>query len=135
MTDQLAVTKGLLVTIEAEPGRESDLEARLRSSLAAVQQEPDTIAWLALRLGPTSFAVVDVFPDDAGRQFHLDAGKARLADEALRDMLASTPSFTITDVVAAKSRPPHPKWPRPDSRPPQPTWPRPSSRPLHRKRP
>jgi predicted SnoaL-like aldol condensation-catalyzing enzyme/quinol monooxygenase YgiN len=96
------VTKGLLVTFEAKPGREADLEAALRSGLAEVRKEPDTIAWLAIRLGPTTFAVADVFPDDAGRQFHLDAGKDRLLDDTLSDLLVAPLSFTYTDVVAAK---------------------------------
>lgn len=96
------VTKGLLVTIEAKPGREADIEATLRSGLAEVRKEPNTIAWLAIRLGPTTFAVADVFPDDAGRQFHLDAGKDRLTDDTVSDLLAAPPSFTYTDVVAAK---------------------------------
>jgi quinol monooxygenase YgiN len=96
------VTKGLLVRLEAKPGREADVEASLRSGLAAVLEEPDTTAWLAIRLGSTSFAVVDAFPDDAGRQFHLDAGKIRVTSDAFMDMLAGPPSFTHTDVVASK---------------------------------
>lgn len=96
------VTKGLLVTIEAKPGRGADIEATLRSGLAEVRKEPDTIAWLAIRLGPTTFAVADVFPDDAGRRLHLDAGMDRLTDGALSDLLAAPPSVTYTDVVAAK---------------------------------
>jgi quinol monooxygenase YgiN len=96
------VTKGLLVRLEVRPGREADLEAALRASLAAVLKEPDTTAWLAIRLGPTSFAVVDAFPDDAGRQFHLDAGKIRITDKAFTEMLAGPPSITHYDIVAAK---------------------------------
>jgi hypothetical protein len=96
------VTKGLFVRLEAKPGREADLEASLKSGLAAVLEEPDTTAWLAIRLGPTSFAVVDAFPDDAGRQFHLDAGKSRVTNAAYMEMLAGPPSFTHTDIVASK---------------------------------
>ncbi|MEV6927218.1 antibiotic biosynthesis monooxygenase [Dactylosporangium sp. NPDC051485] len=96
------VTKGLLVRIEAKPGRDGEVEARLRSGLDAVLREPDTTAWLALRLGPTTFAVVDVFPHEAGRQFHLDAGRVRIEDESMRELLAAPPTFEFTDVVAAK---------------------------------
>ena len=96
------VTKGLLVQLEVRPGREADLEAALRASLAAILEEPDTTAWLAIRLGPTSFAVVDAFPDDAGRQFHLDAGKIRITDDAITEMLAGPPTITPYDIVASK---------------------------------
>ncbi|MGI5227982.1 putative quinol monooxygenase [Actinoallomurus sp. CA-142502] len=96
------VTKGLMVRVEAKPGRETEVEALLKAGLTAVLEEPDTIAWLAIRLGPTSFAVVDAFPDEAGRQFHLEAGKIRVTDDAAMDLFAAPPSFTYTDVVAAK---------------------------------
>lgn len=92
---------GLFVRLEAKPGSEADVEARLRAGLAAVLEEPDTTAWLALRLGPTSFAVVDAFPHETGRQFHLEAGKYRVNGE-LAQLLAEPPSFTFTDVVAVK---------------------------------
>ena len=95
------VTKGLLVRIEAKPGRDGELEEHLKAGLAAVLKEPDTTVWLALRLGPTSFAVVDAFPDDDGRQFHLEAGKVRVSDN-LSELIAEPPTFTYTDIVAAK---------------------------------
>src|SRR5215217_6594087 len=97
----VTVTKGLFVRIEAKPGREGELAEHLEAGLAAVLAEPDTTVWLALRLGPTSFAVVDAFPHDAGRQFHLEAGKVRLSGN-LSELLAEPPTFTYTDVVAAK---------------------------------
>lgn len=99
------VRVGLLVRLEAKPGREADVEARLKAGLAAVLEEPDTTAWLAIRLGPSSFAVVDAFPHEAGRQFHLEAGKARLADASATELFAEPPSFTYTDVLAAKLPP------------------------------
>lgn len=96
------VTKGLFVGIEAKPGREAEVEAQLQAGLAAVLEEPDTTAWLAIRLGPTTFAVVDAFPHEAGRQFHLGAGRERLNDNAAMDLYAAPPSITFTDIVAAK---------------------------------
>ncbi|NUR99463.1 MAG: antibiotic biosynthesis monooxygenase [Kribbellaceae bacterium] len=96
------VTKGLFVKIEAKPGREAELEERLRSARAAILEEPDTVAWFAIRLGPTSFAVVDAFPHEEGRQFHLEAGKARVRQQSMQELLAEPPSFTHTDIIAAK---------------------------------
>jgi predicted SnoaL-like aldol condensation-catalyzing enzyme len=96
------VTKGLFVRLEVKAGREADLEAALKAGAAAVLAEPDTTAWLAIRLGPTSFAVVDAFPDEAGRQYHLDSGRSRVTGDGFLDMLVGPPTFTPTDVVAAK---------------------------------
>ena len=36
-----------------------------------VNQEPATVAWFAIRLGPSEFGIFDAFLDDAGRQAHL----------------------------------------------------------------
>ena len=95
------VKVGFFVRIEAKPGKEAEVQARLRSALAAVEQEPDTTVWLALRLGPTTFAVVDAFPHEAGRQAHLEAGRKRLMDRA-PELFAEPPSIAHTEVIAAK---------------------------------
>jgi hypothetical protein len=92
---------GLFVRIEARPGKEAEVEARLRSALGAIEQEPDTTVWLAIRLGPTTFAVVDAFPHESGRQAHLEAGRARLA-HAAPGLFAEPPSIQHTDILAAK---------------------------------
>jgi hypothetical protein len=42
------------------------------------RDEPGTIAWFDLRLGPSTFVIFDAFPDDAGRQAHL-SGKVAAA--------------------------------------------------------
>ena len=48
------VTVGLYVTLEAQPGREDDVAAFLQGAVPLVNQEPQTTAWFALRLGPTT---------------------------------------------------------------------------------
>jgi hypothetical protein len=44
-----------------------------RSSRIACMAGTRNTVWPAMRLGPTSFGVVDAFPDDAGRHAHLAA--------------------------------------------------------------
>ena len=58
------VTVGLLVRIEALPGKQEDVAAFLRSGLALVLEEPDTTSWFAMRMGPTTFGIFDAFLDD-----------------------------------------------------------------------
>jgi quinol monooxygenase YgiN len=95
------ITVGLLLRIEAEPDRVDEVEAMLTAAVEKVEQEEATTIWLALRLGPTSFAVVDAFPDEAGRQAHLSANGDALA-KAAAEMFAQPPSIQRTDVLAAK---------------------------------
>jgi hypothetical protein len=48
-------TVGLLVVLEAKAGKEDALVSFLTGALPLVQQEPETTAWFAARLGPARF--------------------------------------------------------------------------------
>ena len=96
------VTKGLIVRLEAKPGMEAELASFLRDALPLVQAEGETIVWFALRAASSSFASVDVFPDDAGRQAHIDGAVARALLGRADELLAAPPQIEATDVLAAK---------------------------------
>jgi quinol monooxygenase YgiN len=95
------VTVGLMLRIEAKPDKVGEVEAMLTAALDKVAKEVATTVWLALRLGPTLFAVVDAFPDDAGRQVHLSANADALK-RAADELFTEVPSIERTDVIAAK---------------------------------
>jgi quinol monooxygenase YgiN len=65
------VTVGLLVRLEAKPGKEAEVESFLKSGLALVQEEPETTVWFAIRMGQSTFGIFDAFPDQSGRKAHL----------------------------------------------------------------
>ena len=65
------VNLGLLVRLEAKPGKESEVENFLRESLLMAQEEPLTITWFAIRLGPSTFGLLKDLPNETGRQEHL----------------------------------------------------------------
>jgi quinol monooxygenase YgiN len=96
------VTVALLVRLEAKPGKEKEVEEFLNSGLALVQEEPDTTAWFALRLGPSTFGIFDAFPDDSGRQAHLSGRVAAALMAKASDLLAQPPAIEKIDVLAAK---------------------------------
>ena len=92
----------LYVRLEAKPGKEDEVEAFLKAGLPIVMEEPATVAWFGLRLGPTTFGIFDAFPDEAGRQAHL-SGKVAAALMAQADELFSEPpSIEKVDVLASK---------------------------------
>ena len=62
------VKTALFVRLEAKPGKEMEVENFLRGGLPIVEEEPATVAWFGIRLGPTTFGIFDAFPDEAGRQ-------------------------------------------------------------------
>jgi len=96
------VTVGLLVTLEAKPGRGADVQRFLEGGLALVNEEPDTTAWFAIRMGPTTYGIFDVFPSDAGRQAHLQGRVAEALMAQAADLFASPPDIQPIDVLAAK---------------------------------
>jgi len=94
-------TVGVLLTIEAKPGREEDVANLFAGARSIVQGEPDTVAWFALRLGPSTFGVFDAFVDDSGRQAHLTGAVPRaLTDNA--DLFAGPPDLRLVEVLADK---------------------------------
>ena len=96
------VTTGLIVRLDAKPGREKDLTAFLNEALPLVESEPQTLAWFAVRINASSFAIVDVFPDEAGRQAHLDGPIASALIERAPELLARAFEIERVDVLAAK---------------------------------
>jgi quinol monooxygenase YgiN len=96
------ITKGLIVRLEAKAGKEEELASFLQGALALVEDEPQTVAWFAVRAGESSFAIVDVFPDDAGRRAHLEGAVAAALLEKADELLASPPDIQQADVLAAK---------------------------------
>ena len=96
------VNKGLIVRLEARAGKEAELAAFLESALPLVREEPATIAWLALRVDTTSFAIVDAFPDETGRQAHLQGAVAEALLARADELLATPPEIVRADVLAGK---------------------------------
>lgn len=96
------VKVGLFVRLEAKPGKETEVETFLKGGLAIVQEEPATVAWFAIRLGPSTFGIFDAFPDDAGRQAHLSGRVAAALMASAPDLLSRPPSIEMVDVLAAK---------------------------------
>ena len=97
-----SVKLALFVRLEAKPGKEKEVEDFLRSGLAIVQQEPATVTWYAIRMGPSTFGIFDTFADDSGRQAHLSGKVAAALMQKAPDLLAQPPRIEKVDLIAAK---------------------------------
>lgn len=96
------ITVGLLVRLEAKPGKEADVERFLEGGLELVNAEPETIAWFAVKMGPLTYGIFDVFPSDAGRQAHLQGRVAEALMAQASDLFSEPPDIGPIDVLAAK---------------------------------
>ena len=92
----------LFVRLEAKPGKGEEVANFLRGGLPLVEQEPATLAWFGIRLGPTTFGIFDTFPDESGRQAHLSGKVAAALMAKAPDLLAKPPVIEKADVLAVK---------------------------------
>ncbi|CAN5243375.1 hypothetical protein BH09ACT9_BH09ACT9_09490 [soil metagenome] len=95
-------TKALLVRLEAKPGKEGAVEEFLRSALPLVEQEPGTKPWFAVRFGPSSFGIIDTFPDPAARETHPPGPVSKALGERADALFAAPPKISYLDVLAEK---------------------------------
>jgi quinol monooxygenase YgiN len=98
----VTISKRLIVRLEPKPGQEEAVAAFLDSAVALVQEESETVAWFAFRSGGSSFAIVDVFPDEDGRRAHLNGAVAAALEEHGLELLAQPPLIESVDALATK---------------------------------
>ena len=96
------VSVALLLRLEAKPGKEAEVESFLKGALPVVDDEPETTAWFAIRMGPSTFGIFDAFPGEAGRQAHMTGKVADALRAKAGELLAKPPSIEKVDVLAAK---------------------------------
>ena len=92
----------LYVQLEAKPGKEQEVASFLSGGRSMVDQEPDTTAWFAIRMGPRTFAIFDAFANERGREAHL---QGRLATELMSkasQLFTKAPEIHRVDVLADK---------------------------------
>ena len=92
----------LLVRLEAKQGKESAVEAFLKSALPLALEESFTVSWYALRIGPSTFGVFDTFNDEKGRESHLSGKIAAALMEHAEDLLSQPPVIEKVDLLAVK---------------------------------
>jgi quinol monooxygenase YgiN len=78
------------------------VENFLRGALPLVEQEPATLAWFGIRLGPTTFGIFDGFSDESGRQAHLSGKVAAALMAKAPELLAEPPVIEKAEVLAVK---------------------------------
>ena len=96
------ISKALWVELQAQPGKEDDVEAFLNSAKALVESEPGTRTWYAIKLGPSSYGIFDTFDDEPGRNAHLSGEVAKALTNQAPELFAEQPAIHKVDVLAVK---------------------------------
>ncbi|MEP6650780.1 MAG: antibiotic biosynthesis monooxygenase [Lapillicoccus sp.] len=98
----MTITRGLLATLEAKPGKGEDLAEFLRQGRELAAAEDGTVTWYAFRLSDTTYGIFDTFEDEDGRQAHLNGQIPAALGQVGPDLLAADPDIKTVDVLAVK---------------------------------
>jgi quinol monooxygenase YgiN len=91
---------GLLVKLEARPGKETDAEAFLKAAQPLAVNEAATLKWYAIKLAPGKFGVFDTFANEAGRNAHLNGEIAKALTARASELFAFPPQVEKVEVLA-----------------------------------
>jgi quinol monooxygenase YgiN len=94
------VKLALLATLEAKPGKETELAEFLKGALPLVKEEKATVHWFALRLGHSTFGIFDTFEGEEGRKAHLSGKVASALMAKAPELLAKAPVIEQVDLIA-----------------------------------
>ena len=92
---------GLLVTLEARPGKEADAEAFLKSAQPLALNENGTLKWYAIKLGPGKFGIFDTFANEGGRNAHLSGEIAKALGARASELFATPPQIDKVEILAS----------------------------------
>ena len=92
----------LLARVEAKPGKETEVEEFLKSSLPLAEAEPGTVRWYGLKINGNTFGIFDTFETEDGRKEHLQGKIAEALMANAATLLAKDPVIEFVDLLAVK---------------------------------
>ena len=92
----------LLAILQSRPGKESEVEAFLKSAQALAQAETRTLSWYAFRIGFGRFGIFDTFSDEAGRELHLNGEIAKALFARAEELFSTPPQIEKPVILASK---------------------------------
>jgi quinol monooxygenase YgiN len=92
---------GLLVTLEARPGKEADAEAFLKSAQPLALDEKGTLKWYAIKLGPGKLGIFDTFENEVDRNAHLTGDIAKALGARASELFAVPPQIEKVEILAS----------------------------------
>jgi quinol monooxygenase YgiN len=92
----------LLAQLRARPGKEAAVEEFLISARALVFREIGTTTWYAVRFDSSLYGIFDTFPNQEGREAHLNGQIAELLFARAEELFAEPPAIQMLDILASK---------------------------------
>lgn len=85
------------------PAKKTQLRNFSFSALPLVEQEPGTKPWFAVQFGPSTFGIIDEFPDEAARETHLGGPVGKALAEKTDELFDAAPTSAISTLSPTSS--------------------------------
>ncbi|WP_263379962.1 putative quinol monooxygenase [Granulicella paludicola] len=95
-------TKAIWVMLKAKPGKENDVEAFLKQGAVMSHDEPKTVTWYGVKMGPGVYGVFDTFDDEAGRDAHLNGEIAKALMANASELFSNEIKIEKMEILADK---------------------------------
>jgi len=94
--------QALFVLLKAKPGKEGDVEAFLKQGASMANDEPETVTWYGLKMGPDVYGVFDTFDDEAGRDAHMNGPIAQALMANASELFSNEIKIEKIEILALK---------------------------------
>jgi quinol monooxygenase YgiN len=94
--------QAIWVMLKAKPGKEAEVEAFLKQGASMSQNEPETITWYGVKMGPGVYGVFDTFNDEAGRDAHMNGDIAKALMANAPDLFSNDLKIEQMEILADK---------------------------------
>lgn len=96
--------QALWVMMKAMPGKEAEIEEFLAQGASLANDEPGTVTWYGVKVGPGMYGVFDTFNDEAGRDAHLNGQIAKALMAKAPELLENANELRIErlEILALK---------------------------------
>jgi quinol monooxygenase YgiN len=94
--------QAIWVMLKAKPGKEADVEAFLKQGAVMSNDEPQTVTWYGVKMGPGIYGVFDTFDDEAGRDAHLNGEIAKALMANASELFSNELRIEKMEILALK---------------------------------
>ena len=94
--------QAIWVMLKAKPGKEADVEAFLKQGADMSNDEPGTVTWYGVKMGPGVYGVFDTFDDEEGRDAHLNGEIAKALMANATELFSNELRIEKMEILALK---------------------------------
>jgi quinol monooxygenase YgiN len=94
--------QAIWVMLKAKPRKEADVEAFLKQGAVMSKDEPQTVTWYGVKVGPGTYGVFDTFNDEAGRDAHLNGEIAKALMAKASELFSNEIKIETMEILADK---------------------------------